>query len=65
MLVELDIRVALECLTDFARINDSRISEKMAPFLKKMVYCMGCDIDNVVKIRFISFLGDLSKVLKN
>ena len=58
-------KAALNCLADFARSNDSRITNRLAPFFQKMVHYMHTDIDKDVKSQIIRCFGDLSLGLKN
>lgn len=58
-------RAALNCLADFARSNDSRITNRLAPFFQKLVQYMHSDIDKDLKSQIIRCFGDLSLGLKN
>ncbi len=58
-------KAALNCLADFARSNDSRITNRLAPFFQKLVHYMHTGIDKDVKSQIIRCFGDLSLGLKN
>jgi hypothetical protein len=58
-------KAALNCLADFARSNDSRVTNRLTPFFQKMVHYMHTDIDKDVKSQIIRCFGDLSLGLKN